>query len=122
MCGESRFANLDLKAVVLIRMISRGRIKGESVKGGCVYHTARNRARDVIARVEHLAAALSCEHLQPSSLEREDNAAALRSQHVRRSAGGSGAGAGCFLATAGDRRNQLNHGRSPGGEQPRDYR
>src|ERR1700686_330636 len=64
-CGESRFANLDLKAVILVRMVSRGRIKGESVKGGCVHHTARNRAGDVIARIENSPATLSCEHLQP---------------------------------------------------------
>ena len=51
-----------------------------------------------------------------SPLECEDDAAALRSQRVGRSNGSSGIGASGFLATAGYRSSELNHGWRLGGE------
>jgi len=64
-CGESGFANLDLKAVILVRMVSRERIKRESVKGPLRPPDSWHRAGNVIARVQNPPATLRCEHLQP---------------------------------------------------------
>src|ERR1035441_8135524 len=62
---ESGLVNFDLQVVILVGMVRRDRIKGDSVEGDCVCQTSCNRIRDVVARGENPPTALRREYLQP---------------------------------------------------------
>ena len=64
--GEAGFVNLNLKVVILIRVVGRGGGKGERVVDLGIRNATGNGAGNVVTPVENLTPALRGNHLQPN--------------------------------------------------------